>query len=256
MHTIGPVWDGNEVWLIVAGGATFAAFPQWYATLFSGFYLALFLILVALIVRSVGVRVLGQGRPREAWRTRWEWAIIVGSFLPALLWGVGWANIVHGVPIDAPRRVHGDAVHAAEPLRAARRAGDARRSSSPTGRSSSTLRTDRRDRASARGRSPRGPRRSRPSLVIAFLAWTLAQPGRRRGRARRSAPPVAVVALVAGRGARRRRAPARAFAATCGAIVLLFVALFVDLFPHAMVSSTSPRLRPDPRRGRPRRTTR
>ena len=100
LHSIGPVWDGNEVWLLVAGGATFAAFPQWYATLFSGFYLALFLILVALIVRNVAFEFWGKG-DSEQWRTRWEWAIIVGSFLPALLWGVGWANIVHGVPIDA-----------------------------------------------------------------------------------------------------------------------------------------------------------
>jgi cytochrome bd ubiquinol oxidase subunit II len=100
LHSIGPLWDGNEVWLLVAGGATFAAFPQWYATLFSGFYLALFLILVALIVRNVAFEFWGKG-DNERWRTRWEWAIMAGSFLPALLWGVGWANIVHGVPIDA-----------------------------------------------------------------------------------------------------------------------------------------------------------
>ena len=100
LHSIGPVWDGNEVWLLVAGGATFAAFPQWYATLFSGFYLALFLILVALIVRGVVFEFWGKGDSAH-WQTRWEWALIVGSLLPALLWGVGWANIVGGVPIDA-----------------------------------------------------------------------------------------------------------------------------------------------------------
>src|SRR6476619_4191965 len=88
IHTIGPVWDGNEVWLITAGGATFAAFPQWYATLFSGFYLALFAILVALIVRNVGIEMWGKG-DSDAWRTRWEWGIAVGSLVPALLWGVG-----------------------------------------------------------------------------------------------------------------------------------------------------------------------
>ena len=100
LHSIGPLWDGNEVWLLVAGGATFAAFPQWYATLFSGFYLALFLILVALIVRNVAFEFWGKGDSKQ-WRARWEWAIVAGSFVPALLWGVGWANIVHGVPIDA-----------------------------------------------------------------------------------------------------------------------------------------------------------
>ena len=106
LHTIGPVWDGNEVWLLVAGGATFAAFPQWYATLFSGFYLALFLILVGLIVRNVSFEFWGKV-DSDSWRSRWEWAMIVGSFLPALLWGVGWANIVHGVPIDAQHEYTG-----------------------------------------------------------------------------------------------------------------------------------------------------
>src|SRR6266496_5493547 len=79
INTIGPVWDGNEVWLLVAGGATFAAFPQWYATLFSGFYLALFLILVALIVRGVAFEFWGKG-DSDQWRSRWEWAMIAGSF--------------------------------------------------------------------------------------------------------------------------------------------------------------------------------
>ena len=93
LHSIGPVWDGNEVWLLVAGGATFAAFPEWYATLFSGFYLALFLILFALIIRGVAFEFWGK-RPDSSWRRGWEWALIAGSFLPALLWGVGWACAV------------------------------------------------------------------------------------------------------------------------------------------------------------------
>jgi len=100
INTIGPHWDGNEVWLLTAGGATFAAFPNWYATLFSGFYLPLFLMLVGLIVRGVAI----EFRSKEAspkWRTAWDWAICVGSFLPALLWGVALANIVRGVPIDS-----------------------------------------------------------------------------------------------------------------------------------------------------------
>ena len=100
INTIGPVWDGNEVWVLVAGGATFAAFPEWYATLFSGFYLPLLLILLALIVRGVAFEYRAkQDDPR--WRRRWDAAIIVGSFVPALLWGVAFANILNGVPIDA-----------------------------------------------------------------------------------------------------------------------------------------------------------
>ena len=100
INTIGPVWDGNEVWVLVAGGATFAAFPEWYATLFSGFYLPLLLILVALIVRGLAFEYRAK-RNDDRWRGRWDLAIIVGSFVPALLWGVAFANIVRGVPIDA-----------------------------------------------------------------------------------------------------------------------------------------------------------
>ena len=98
LTTLGPVWDGNEVWLLVAGGATFAAFPEWYATLFSGFYLPLFLILVSLIVRGVSFEYRSKyGKPE--WRGRWDNAIIISSALPALLWGVAFANIVKGVPL-------------------------------------------------------------------------------------------------------------------------------------------------------------
>ncbi len=100
INTIGPHWDGNEVWLLTAGGATFAAFPEWYATLFSGFYMALFLLLVALILRGVAFEFRSKDdNPR--WRLFWDWAIFVGSFLPALLMGVAFANLVRGVPIDA-----------------------------------------------------------------------------------------------------------------------------------------------------------
>ena len=97
--TLGPLWDGNEVWVLVAGGATFAAFPEWYATLFSGFYLPLLLILVALIIRGVAFEYRSK-HADLAWRARWDWAIAVGSFLPALLWGVAFANIIRGVPLE------------------------------------------------------------------------------------------------------------------------------------------------------------
>jgi cytochrome d ubiquinol oxidase subunit II len=100
INTIGPHWDGNEVWLLTAGGATFAAFPGWYATLFSGFYLPLFLMLLALIVRGVAFEFRSKDdNPR--WRSLWDWAIFGGSLVPALLWGVAFANFVKGVPIDA-----------------------------------------------------------------------------------------------------------------------------------------------------------
>src|SRR5512140_1359705 len=99
INTIGTVWDGNEVWLLTAGGATFAAFPQWYATMFSGFYLALFLLLVGLIIRGIAF----EYRSKDAnpkWRRTFDWMIAIGSFLASLLLGTAFANLARGVPIN------------------------------------------------------------------------------------------------------------------------------------------------------------
>lgn len=107
VNTIGPFWDGNEVWLLTAGGAIFAAFPNWYATMFSGFYLALFLILIGLILRGVAFEFRSKADdPR--WRNFWDWALFFGSFVSALLWGVAIGNIVRGLPIDADMTYTGD----------------------------------------------------------------------------------------------------------------------------------------------------
>ncbi len=100
INTIGPVWDLNETWLIVAGASLFAAFPEWYATLFSGFYLPLLLILVALIIRGVSFEYRHQ-RPELSWKRRFDNMIIIGSAVPAFLWGVAFANIVQGVALDS-----------------------------------------------------------------------------------------------------------------------------------------------------------
>ncbi len=100
INAIGPHWDGNEVWLLTAGGATFAAFPNWYATMFSGFYLALILMLLALISRAVAFEYRSKHHT-YSWRNSWDWVIFFGSFTPALLWGVAIANLIKGVPIDA-----------------------------------------------------------------------------------------------------------------------------------------------------------
>ena len=100
LNTIGPVWDGNEVWLLTAGGATFAAFPLWYADLFSGFYLVLFLILLALIVRGVSFEFRAKvDSPR--WRLAWDVANFVGSLIPAIVWGAAFTDFVHGVPLSS-----------------------------------------------------------------------------------------------------------------------------------------------------------
>ena len=99
INTIGSVWDGNEVWLLTAGGATFAAFPPWYATMFSGFYLALFLLLVGLILRGISFEYRSKDA-KPAWRHRFDWMIAIGSFLRPLLLGTAFANLVRGVPIN------------------------------------------------------------------------------------------------------------------------------------------------------------
>ncbi|WP_298040958.1 cytochrome d ubiquinol oxidase subunit II [uncultured Microbacterium sp.] len=99
INTIGPVWDLNETWLIVAGACLFASFPEWYASLFSGFYLALLLILLALIMRGVSFEYRHQGKS-EKWKRGFDRMIVIGSAAPAFLWGVAFANIVQGVPLD------------------------------------------------------------------------------------------------------------------------------------------------------------
>jgi cytochrome d ubiquinol oxidase subunit II len=97
INTIGPVWEGNQVWLILGGGAIFAAWPPLYAVSFSGFYLAMFLVLAALILRPVGFKYRSK-RDDPAWRNAWDWALFVGGFVPALIFGVAVGNVLQGVP--------------------------------------------------------------------------------------------------------------------------------------------------------------
>ncbi|MBB4854691.1 cytochrome d ubiquinol oxidase subunit II [Mycobacteroides chelonae] len=104
LNTIGPVWDGNEVWLITAGGAMFAAFPHWYATVFSGLYIPVLLILVAMIVRIVAIEWRGKiDDPR--WRARCDLGIAIGSWIPALLWGVAFSSLLAGLPVDNAKQL-------------------------------------------------------------------------------------------------------------------------------------------------------
>ena len=106
-ESIGPVWDGNEVWLVIAGGATFAAFPVWYATMFSGFYLALLLILVLLIVRVLSFEWREKAES-PGWKAFWGWMNTVGSVGAPLLWGIALASLLHGVPIASDQTYAGD----------------------------------------------------------------------------------------------------------------------------------------------------
>jgi cytochrome d ubiquinol oxidase subunit II len=106
INTIGPVWDGNQVWLILGGGAIFAAWPTIYAAAFSGFYIALFLVLAALIIRPVGFEFRNKIADRR-WRSFWDWALAIGGLVPSLVFGVAFGNLLQGVPfrIDGDMRI-------------------------------------------------------------------------------------------------------------------------------------------------------
>jgi cytochrome d ubiquinol oxidase subunit II len=234
LRTIGPVWDGNEVWLIVAGGATFAAFPEWYATLFSGFYLALFAILVALIVRGVAIEYRNK-RGGQAWRARWDRGIALGSLVPALLWGVAFGNIVQGVPIDANREFTGTVFTLVNPY--ALLAGLTTLLLFVThGAVFLALKAD----GVIRERANRvaGLTGTVTAVVaVAFLAWTQAI----RGDAISAAlAALAALTFVAALVANRLRREGWAFLGTAVTIALAVASLFVALFPDVMPSTTDP----------------
>jgi cytochrome d ubiquinol oxidase subunit II len=237
LRTIGPVWDGNEVWLVVAGGATFAAFPAWYATMFSGFYVALLLVLVFLIIRVVSFEWRSKSES-SSWRTTWTWANTVGSFGAALVWGVGLANLVNGVPIDSDGDFAGSLA-------------DLFSSYTVTagvavvllfafhGATFLTLRTT----GELHARAESAARRlAAPAAVVAaaFMAWTVAVAMDRNEKD--LFPPVlpaavgvaalalSVVFLFMGRSG-------RAFAMTALGTISLVATLFVSLYPRVMVSS-------------------
>lgn len=234
INTIGPVWDGNEVWLLTAGGAMFAAFPEWYATLFSGFYLPLLLILLALIVRGVAFEYRGK-RDEPSWRARWDTAIIVGSAVPALLWGVAFANIVRGVPLGPDHEYTGGLFDLLNPYAllggatttalflahgavflALKTTGDIRRRAGRLATTAVAVAT---------------------VLAAGFLAWTLAL---RHTPAAITLAATAAVALAGALTATARRREGWAFTGTAAAIALAVAALFTALYPAVLPSTTDP----------------
>jgi len=234
LRTIGPVWDGNEVWLIVAGGATFAAFPEWYATLFSGFYVALFAILVAIIVRGIAIEYRNK-HPGLAWRTRWDWAVAIGSFVPALLWGVAFGNIVQGVPIDADKEFTGTFFTLLNPY--ALLGGVTTLLLFVThGAHFLALKTEGgvRDRAN---RIAGYVGLAAALAAVLFLGWTLLLRG---NPAAVATTVLAAAALLGGILANRVRREGWAFLGTGVTIALAVITLFVALYPNVMPSSTDP----------------
>ncbi len=235
-ESIGPVWDGNEVWLVVAAGATFAAFPAWYATMFSGFYLALLLILVLLIVRVVSFEWREKHHTRR-WRATWMWANTIGSVGAAFIWGVALANLVHGVPLDSSHNFTGDFLDlfsaytvlaglAVVAIFAAH------------GATYLTLRLsgDFCERAVATAR-----RLSLPALIlgVAIVAWTVAVAHDRNSRGiLPTAVPAALTALALLLAALFTRAHRSgwAFAATGLGAIGFVATIFTGLYPRVLVS--------------------
>ncbi|GEL18853.1 cytochrome d ubiquinol oxidase subunit II [Pseudonocardia asaccharolytica] len=234
INTIGPVWDLNETWLIVAGASLFAAFPDWYATLFSGFYLPLLLVLLALIVRGVAFEYRGKV-DEDAWRRRWDLCIIVGSYVPALLWGVAFANIVRGVPIDAEGDFTGSLLTLLNPYGLLGGVA-AVALFCVYGAIFVALKT--------LGRIRRDARRlagwigiAAVVLTGAFLLWTLLGHGDPISWA---LGVLTAMALVAGLVANAREREGWAFASTGASVIGLVATLFVALFPDVMPSTTDP----------------
>jgi cytochrome d ubiquinol oxidase subunit II len=233
INTIGPVWDGNEVWVLVAGGATFAAFPEWYATLFSGFYLPLLLILLALIVRGVAFEYRAK-RDDERWRAAWDKAIFFGSLVPAVLWGVAFANILRGVPLDADTEYVGGFFNLLNPY--------ALLGGVTTlllfvahGAMFLALKTDGEVRGEAR-KVARVVGLAAAGAAVAFLGWTQLDTG---GVGSGIAFAGAAAALLGGLAAIERHREGWGFLGTFVAIALGVGGLFLALFPDVLPSSAA-----------------
>jgi len=239
INTIGPVWDANEVWLIVAGGAMFAAFPEWYATLFSAYYLPLLLILLALIARGVAFEYRSK-RDDPTWRARWDQAIFWGSALPALLWGVAFAGILNGIPIDADREFVGGFLDLLHPY--ALLGGLMTLSLFLLhGGVFLTLKTsgDLVERARAYARRLWWP----AALTTAgFLTWSYVNALTQDdfGVVPDLVPILALVSIASVSWLLREGRDGFAFLATGATILLTFGTIFANLFPRVMVSSTDP----------------
>jgi cytochrome d ubiquinol oxidase subunit II len=233
INAIGPLWDGNEVWLIVAGAGMFAAFPDWYATMFSGFYLALVLLLVALIIRGVSFEFRKQ-LDNAGWHWLWDAAMTLGSFLIPLLVGVALGNLLRGVPIDARHEYTGSfftllnpyslfvgltvlllcLVHGAAFL-ALKTEGIVQDHAEQVGGWIAPLAA---------------------VFVIGFAIWTPAMAGH---AARAPVPILAALAALAAVWLIRARRNGWAFVATAVAMLATAATIFVFLYPRVMVSSTS-----------------
>jgi cytochrome d ubiquinol oxidase subunit II len=233
LNTIGPVWDGNEVWLLTAGGATFAAFPHWYATMFSGLYLPLLIILVALIIRALGFDYRGK-LDDPTWRKRWDIAIFVGSALPALLWGVALTNVVRGLPINGDKQFTGNLFTLLNPVGLL--GGLTTVALFLThGAIFIALKTEGNVRHEARRLAVKVGAVA-AVLAVALLVTVNVSTG---SAASWTASVVAAIALLAGLFAASRDREGWAFVGTFVAIAAAVATLFLALFPDVMPSTTN-----------------
>jgi len=235
INTIGPLWDGNEVWLIVAGAAMFAAFPGWYATMFSGLYLALALLLGALIVRGVSFEYRGKSTS-ERWRSSWSWLLIIGSLLAPFLIGLALGDLLHGLPIGRDHEYTGSfwdlftgygvftgitlvalcLLHGAIFI-GLKTIGD------------------------VRFRAGKTARRIAPVtalITLAFVSWTHVTAG--GGGFLNPVELIAILAVLAAWALISAHHEGWAFTANTVAIGIIIITIFVDLYPRVMVSSTNP----------------
>ena len=234
MDTIGPLWDGNEVWLIVAAGATFAAFPGWYATMFSGFYLAILIVLVALILRGVSFEYRNK-HDTARWRRNWSRLLIGASLVAPLGIGIMLGDLLHGVPIGANHEFTGNFGDVLQPY--AIFAGVALVSLCALhGATFIALKTV----GDTRVRAAKLAKRVAPVtalLVLAFISWTHALAG--KGAFLNPVEFLAILAVLAA-WAVVGSYQGWAFVATTVAIGVSIITIFVDLYPRVMVSSTNP----------------
>ncbi len=235
VNTIGPVWDGNEVWLVVAGAAIFAAFPSWYATMFSTFYLVMVLVLVGLIIRGLSFEFRGKvSDPR--WRTIWQWSLTIGSALVPLLLGTGLGDLLYGLPIDENGDYTGTFLDLLVPF-------GLYTGITLTilclflGATYLTLKTT----AQLRDRTARLSSRLGWLAAVAVLAWVVwSHLALHEGFLPQPIDVLALLAVVAGAWLAETRYEGSAFASGAVAIGAVVGSIFFDLFPRVMVSSTDP----------------
>jgi len=234
INTIGPLWDGNEVWLIVAGAGIFAAFPGWYATLFSAYYLAMVLLLAALIVRGVSFEYRGK-RDAAQWRRTWDVLLIVGSVLSPLLIGIALAGMLHGIPINSAQNYTGSFWDLLQPY--------------PVftgitlvalcalhGATFLCLKTT----GEMHERSHQLARRIAPittALVVGFVIWTHVT--HTSAFFLNPIELLAIVAVIVALWTVFSQHEGFAFSATLVTIASCIASIFVDLYPNVMVSSTN-----------------